>query len=320
MKDEKIVPRVENLLEIAKNYAVEAKSTATRRAYKTDWIAFVLWCLDMKRNVLPATTATVAAYLVYLDSEGRKPATLARALVSISQAHKLAGHETPTTAPVVRETLKGIKRTRGTAQRRAKPITVEHLRRLVDVCEDSARGKRDRAALLLGFAGGFRRSELVSIDLDQIEEHAAGLTVTLTRAKTDQEGASRMIGVPFGEYEKEGEHTTCPVRALRSWLDCAGIKTGPVFRSVGKSGRIGSGRLSARSVDRIVKSLLENAGYSTAGYSAHSLRSGLATAAAGNDSNERDIMRHTGHKSPAQLRNYIHEGTLFSKNVLDGLL
>lgn len=316
-----IIKKDAALIEAAKEYAKEAKSKATRRAYKTDWNAFLSWCDDIGREPLPATADTIAAYIVHLDEQNRKPATIDRVLVSISQAHKLKGLESPTSSPAVRETLKGIKRARGTRQRRAKPLTVQHIRRLVEAAQDTPQGVRDRALLLVGFAGGFRRSELVSIDLEHIEESPAGLTITLPRAKTDQEGSGRLIGVPFGKYQNErGEFTTCPVRALHAWTAAANIKTGPIFRAVAKGGNVSPDRLSARTVDRIVKRLMEAAGYKTRGYSAHSLRSGLATAAAANDATERAIMAHTGHKSPAQLRAYIHEGTLFSKNVLDGLL
>jgi integrase len=188
-------------------------------------------------------------------------------------------------------------------------------------CLDNVRGMRDRALLLVGWAGGFRRSELVSLDLEDLEEHADGMTIHLGRSKTDQEGRGRILGIPFGKYQDDaGEWITCPVRAVRAWADAAGLEGGPLFRSVRKGGHVGDWRLSDRSVDNIIRELVIAAGYNPRGFSSHSLRSGVVTSAYAAGVSERRIMVHTGHRSVAQLRDYERQGTVFVKNPLDCLL
>ena len=315
------ITKIGGLVERARDAATEAKAPSTRRAYRTDWEAFTTWADENGAAALPARPDAVAAYVVQLDDVGRAPATIDRVLVSISQAHKLAGHPAPTVSPLVRETLKGIKRRRGTAQKKSAPITVTHLRRMSETCDDSPRGLRDRALLLMGWAGGFRRSELVALDVADVHPVDEGLRITLRRSKTDQQGAGRVLGIPFGKYQNDGgTWPTCPVRALNAWTEAAGIDGGPLFRSVRKGGNVATDRLSARSVDRIVRDLVAAAGYRPLNYSSHSLRSGFATAAAAADVPERRIMDHTGHKSLAQVRDYIREGSIFVKNPLARLL
>jgi site-specific recombinase XerD len=307
---------VERLFESAKKHASYAKSENTKKAYRSDWRQFEEWAAEHQVEQLPAKPEAVAAYVVHLAEQGRKPASIERALVAISQAHKLAGfYPSPTSSAAVLETFKGIRRQMKTAQRQAAPLLVEHLRRIVEVLPDNLAGTRDRALLLLGFAGGFRRSELVGLDVEHIASVPEGIVVTLTRSKTDQEGQGRKLGIRFGNNPD-----TCPVRALRAWLEEASIDSGPLFRSVSRHGTTGSRRLSGKSVAFIVKRSVEIAGYDPKEFSGHSLRAGLATSAARAGKSERVIMATTGHRSEKMVRRYIRDGNLFGDCASEGLL
>ena len=169
--------------------------------------------------------------------------------------------------------MRGVKRTRGIAQREAKPLLREDLFRVVDAMGDGVKDARDRALLLIGFAGGFRRSEIVALNCDDVERVRQGLVVTLRRSKTDQEGAGRKVGIPFGRTRH------CPVLALDRWLAAAGIDAGPVFRPVDRHGRVASERLSGEAVSLVVKERVAAAGIDPIGFSGHSLRAGFATSA-----------------------------------------
>ncbi len=299
----------------AKDYAANAKSESTRRAYRADWARFTNWSEDCDVAPLPAEPGVVASYVVHLAELGRKPSSIDRALVAISQAHKMAGHDSPTAAAAVRETLKGYKRQVGTAQEQKTPVEIEHLRRMLEVLPDSLIGARDRALLLIGFAGGFRRSEIIGLDVADVEFVSKGAIVTLRRSKTDQEGEGRRVGIPFGK-----RYETCPVRALREWIDRAEFADGPLFRAVDKHGNLAAGRLSDRTVARVVKRTALRAGYDSSRFSGHSLRAGLATSAAQAGKPERVIMATTGHRTEKMVRRYIRQGSLFANCASEGLL
>jgi site-specific recombinase XerD len=294
----------------AEAYAGRAKAPSTVRAYAGDWRNFVAWAEERGLAVLPAEGDTVALYLVDLADRGARPATLARRLVVISQAHKAADLPSPTTASVVRRVHAGIRRTLGTAQVGKAPALVDDLTRMLEVLPWSVLGRRDRALLLLGFAGAFRRSELVGLDVADLEFSRAGLVVTLRRSKTDQEAAGRRVGIPYGARE-----VTCPVRALQDWLSMAGIGLGPVFRPVDRFGRVQPRRLSDKAVALVVKRHARTAGLDPARYAGHSLRAGLATSAAARGASERAIMAQTGHRSAEMVRRYIRESSLFRDNA-----
>ena len=217
--------------ERANHYAGRSKSQATINAYAAGWRDFLQFCERRGAVALPASDETVAGYLAELADAGLKAATIARRLVVISQAHKAADLPSPTTSSIVRRTHADIRRSIGTAQVTKAPAVVTDLKRMLDKLPGTRVGLRDRALLLLGFAGAFRRSELVALDVADLEFSSAGLTVTLRKSKTDQEGASRRIGIPFGSSE-----ATCPVRAVQAWLETARIVDGPVFRATNFSG------------------------------------------------------------------------------------
>jgi integrase len=292
-------------------YAGRSKSEATIRAYASGWRDFLIFCVQHDVSALPASDATVAAYLADMADRGAKAATIARRLVVISQAHKAADLDkaSPTTSSLVRRTHAGIRRTLGTAQNGKAPALVDDLKRMLEMLPATRVGLRDRALLLLGFAGAFRRSELVSLDVSDFEFASAGLIVTLRKSRTDQEGKSRRLGIPYGSSEQ-----TCPVRSLQAWLESARIVDGPVFRSLDRFQRVQPGRLSDKAVALVVKRRAKAVGLDPARYAGHSLRAGLATSAAAAGASERVIMSQTGHRSADMVRRYIREGPLFQSN------
>ena len=293
-----------------RDYLVASTAASTASAYRSDWRHFTAWCDDHDLEYLPAAPETVAHYMAVL-SETHKPATLTRRAASISVNHQAVGCEPPTRAAVVQNVLKGIRRTKGTAQAAKAPLAVDDLRVITrDHLPDGAKGIRDRALLLLGFAGAFRRSELVGIDHEHIEFVPEGVVVTLPRSKTDQEGAGRKVAVPYGQHLD-----TCAVRALAAWLASAGISSGPVFRPVDRHGNVGAGRLAGKSIAVTVKNYMAAIGKDPTAYAGHSLRAGFATAAARAGAEERDIMRQTGHRSTVMVRRYIRDGGLFRNNA-----
>jgi integrase len=298
-------------LDRARVYADQSRSKSTQRAYTLDWRDFTTWCDQAGAATLPALPETVAAYVAQLADTGYAVATIGRRLASISQAHKLAGYElSPARAELVRSTVKGIRRSKGAAQRQATPATVPIVRRLVDTCGDDLMGRRDRALLLLGFAGALRRSELVALDLGDLDFTIEGLVVTIRRSKTDQGGKGRQIGIPYG-----ADLRTCPVRNVRSWIEVAELVRGPLWPHLDRWEHIGTASITDRAVALIIKRHAQLAGLDPALFSGHSLRAGLATAAAEAGASALDIMSQTGHKSQAMVGRYVRRGSLFRGNV-----
>jgi integrase len=293
----------------ARDYAEAARAPNTRRAYQSDWRAFGAWCDQHERASLPAAPETIALYISAL-AEDRKVATIQRRLAAISVVHQLAGHESPTRSPLARAVMQGIRRTRGAAPAAKEPATTPVLRAMVAALPAGLLGARDRALLLLGFAGAFRRSELVGLDVGDVRETSDGLVVTLRVSKTDQAGEGSTKGIPYGSTPH-----TCPVRAVRLWLEAANVAGGPLFRPINRHGQMRARRLSGHAVATIVKRSAQAAGLDPAHFSGHSLRAGLATAAAQAGVAERVIMRQTGHKSLPVLRRYIRDGSLFRENA-----
>jgi integrase len=298
--------------ERSEHYAGRSKAKSTIKAYAAGWRDFVQFCELRQLVPLPASEQTVADYLAYLADNGYKAATIATRLVILSQAHKSANLPSPTAASLVRRTHAGIRRTIGTAQQGKAPAVSSDLKRMLSKLPNTQVGTRDRALLLFGFAGGFRRSELVGVDYKDLEFSSAGVAVTLRRAKNDQEGASRRIGIPYGSLEK-----TCPVRSIQNWIETAGITDGPLFRSLDKFQRVQPRRLSDKAVARIVKRRAKAVGLDPERYGGHSLRAGLATSAAAGGASERVIMAQTGHRSVEMVRRYIREANLFAENAVN---
>jgi site-specific recombinase XerD len=305
---------VAELVERAAEYAKDARAQNTRRAYASDWGAFASWCAARALEARPAAPATVAAYLAHLADEGRKVATIERALVSISQAHRVVGHESPTKHPAVVEVRKGIRHRLGVAQRRVAPLVVAELRAASKRLGDDLLGVRNRALLVLGFAAALRRSELVALNVEDLEFTADGLVVHVRRSKTDGEGEGAKVGAPFGSHP-----LTCPVRTVRAWLEAAGITAGPLFRELGRAGILGDDRLSDRQVANVVKAAAKAAGLDASRFSGHSLRAGLVTTAALAGKGERVIMKQTRHRTERMVRRYVRDAELFSENAASGI-
>jgi site-specific recombinase XerD len=286
-----------------------SKADSTVRGYRTDWNHFRTWCDEKSTESLPAAPEQVAAYIAECAA-WLSTGSIQRRLNAIAEAHKAMDLESPTLAGVVRNTMKGIRRTLGTAPTRQKEAAVTaEISTMVGKARSGLIGNRDRALILIGFAGAFRRSELVGIDVADLDFGADGVTVNLRRSKTDQEGLGRKIGIPYGRHA-----TTCPVRALQVWLEQAEITAGAVFRGVNRHGRVQLGRLSPIDVARCVKKLAELAGLDPAKYAGHSLRAGHATSAAIEGASEREIMNQTGHRSVQMVRRYIRDANLFRGN------
>jgi len=286
-----------------------SRADSTRRAYGASWRRFEEWCVAHGLVALPTEPHTVALYAA-AAAERYTPSTLAKHLAAISRAHQAQELSSPTRHPTVLVVLRGVRRQKGTAQQGKAALLTPALRAIVTALPDTLLGTRDRALLLVGFAGGFRRSELVGLDVEAITFVPQGLVVRLAHSKTDQDGQGRDIGIPAGTRPD-----TCPVRALRAWLDAAGITEGPIFRRLNRHGHVLPGRLSDRAVARVVQSRVAALGLDPAGYAGHSLRSGLATSAAAAGASERAIMATTGHRSVQMVRRYIRAGTLFDASA-----
>ncbi|SFU95649.1 site-specific integrase [Alicyclobacillus macrosporangiidus] len=301
---------VAKLVESAHDYMRHSKAKNTVKAYKSDWQSFSRWCDERGVCSLPAHPTTVALYLSYLADEGYKASTIGRRMISIGLAHKAKGYPSPASDENVKAVWRGIRNTIGVAPNGKSPVLVEDLRRMLRHAPDDLMGLRDRALLLIGFAGAFRRSELVSLNVEDVEFAREGLIITLRRSKTDQEGEGRKVGIPYGSYLE-----TCPVRTLQAWLEESGISSGPLFRRVTKDRQIGTDRLSDKTVARIVKKYTTVIGLDARKYAGHSLRAGLATSAAMAGASEREIMAQTGHRSVMMVRRYIRDGNLFRANA-----
>ena len=292
---------------LVKTYVHAAVSDNTRRAYRSDLRHFLDW-----GGTIPASDVVLAAYLAQ-HAGTLSVATLARRVASISKAHTAKGLPNPARSELVRSTLRGIRRAHGQPQRLARPLTKEELFSVLATTGDSVKDARDRALLLVGFAGAFRRSELVAINCTDIEPVKQGIVVHLRRSKTDQEGAGRKIGIPHGRTR------WCPVTALNSWMERAGIEEGPIFRPVDRHGKVGAQRLSSEGVSLVIKERVAAVGLDPDDYSGHSLRAGLATSAAAGVSSWK-IRQQTGHASDAMLARYIRDGEMFVDNAAGALL
>ena len=303
-----------DVAERARDLAVKSKSQSTLTTYGRRWRAFTGWCQRHGLDPLPADPTTVAGWVADC---GKSISTIRVTLSAVVAAHRLSQYEDPTKEEVVRAVLRGLRREQGTSQHQVAPILIGPLRQMIEACPDGAAGHRDRAILLLGFAGAFRRAELASLRLEDLEWRSEGLVVTLRRSKTDQEGEGRRVGIPYGS-----DPMTCPVRVLRSWLAWMGrealqrapVDPGALFPALSPSGSLGAA-LGGRAVAQVVKRAAQRAGLDPETVSGHSLRAGFATQAAMSGAPERAIARQTGHKNLQTLRKYIREGTLFRENA-----
>ena len=309
-----LVTDLKKLHEDTLNNLKSSKATNTLRAYKSDFRDFGAFCAKHGFNSMPTEPKIVSLYLTHL-SENSKISTLRRRLVSIGVVHKLKGHYLDTKHPVIIENLMGIKRKKGSIQTGKKPILINHLKQIINVIDEQKIEKikklRNKTLVLIGFGGGFRRTELISINHEDIDFVQEGVKITVRRSKTDQFGEGMIKGLPFFSNEKY-----CPVTNLKNWLILSKIKTGPIFRRFAKGSILTRHRLTDQSVVLIIKDCLKLAGIENQNFAGHSLRSGFATVAAESGADERSIMAMTGHKTTQMVRRYIREANIFKNNAL----
>ncbi|MDN3575023.1 site-specific integrase [Methylobacterium longum] len=317
---------------IVRAYQQASKADATVRAYTSDARVFQDWCAQYGFRSLPAVPEAVAAFIVAEAEAGRAASTLGRRLAAIRYAHKLAKAVDPTDDEGVRAAMKGARRKVGVAPTQKAAATAEILTAILMRTPDTLTGKRDRALLALGFAGAFRRSELVALDVEDLREDPEGLRVMVRRSKVDQEGRGFEKAIPHGRFIR-------PVALVREWLDAAGITEGPVFRPVSRSGRVrkpaqvapvsgeqkpnGSGsapRLTTQTVADIIKRYCAAAGLDASTFGAHSLRAGYITTAAERGADLARIMDQSGHRDPRTVVGYIRRANAFKGHSGSGFL
>ena len=313
-----LITDIRALHEETLNNLKNSKANNTIRAYKSDFKDFGGFCAKNGLKSLPTEPKIVSLYMTYLSTKDAKMSTLRRRLVSIGVIHRLKGHYLDTKHPIIIENLMGIKRKKGSYQKGKKPILINHLKLIIDEIDKETsddtgiRKLRDKTIILLGFAGGFRRIELISIDYEDLEFVAEGVKIFIRKSKTDQFGEGMIKGLPYFTNQQY-----CPVWHLKKWLEISEIKSGPIFRRFFKGLNLGKNRLTDQSVALFLKKYLSNAGIENQNYSGHSLRSGFATVSAEAGADERSIMAMTGHKTTQMVRRYIKEANLFKNNALN---
>ena len=313
-----LITDIRALHEETLNNLKNSKANNTIRAYKSDFKDFGGFCAKNGFKSLPTEPKIVSLYMTYLSTKDAKMSTLRRRLVSIGVIHRLKGHYLDTKHPIIIENLMGIKRKKGSYQKGKKPILINHLKLIIDEIdkdtydETGIRKLRDKTIILLGFAGGFRRIELISIDYEDLEFVAEGVKIFIRKSKTDQFGEGMIKGLPYFTNQQY-----CPVWHLKKWLEISEIKSGPIFRRFFKGLNLGKNRLTDQSVALFLKKYLSNAGIENQDYSGHSLRSGFATVSAEAGADERSIMAMTGHKTTQMVKRYIKEANLFKNNALN---
>jgi site-specific recombinase XerD len=293
-----------------------SKANNTVRAYKSDFHDFGLFCAQNGFKSLPSEPKIVSLYLTYLSTKDVKMSTLKRRLVSIGVIHKLKGHYLDTKHPSIIENIMGIKRRKGSIQQGKKPLLINNLKQIINVIDkdknEEIKKLRDRSIILIGFSGGFRRNEIVSLDYEDLDFVKEGLKIRLKRSKTDQFGEGLVKGLPYFDNSQ-----FCPVVSIRKWIETSKIYYGPLFRRFTKGSKLSDNRLSDQTVALLIKDYLKKAGIESRNFSGHSLRSGFATSAAESGAEERSIMAMTGHKSTEMVRRYIKEANLFKNNALN---
>tara|TARA_A100001015_G_scaffold36650_1_gene40386 strand:- start:6067 stop:7023 length:957 start_codon:yes stop_codon:yes gene_type:complete len=296
-----------------------SKANNTVRAYKSDFNDFTLFCSQNGFKYLPSEPKIVSLYLTHLSTKNVKMSTLKRRLVSIGVIHKLKGHYLDTKHPSIIENIMGIKRRKGSLQKGKKPLLINYLKEIINVIDKEKKEEinklRDRSIILIGFSGGFRRNEIVSLNYEDLDFVQEGLKINLRRSKTDQFGEGSIKALPYFNNTQY-----CPVLSLKKWTEVSNIDSGPLFRRFSKGSKLTKNRLTDQTVALLIKKYLKLAGMDSKNYSGHSLRSGFATSAADSGVDERSIMAMTGHKSSEMVRRYIKDANLFKNNALNKIL
>ena len=312
----KVITDIKSLQEETILNLQSSKANNTVRAYKSDFNDFGLFCAKNEFKSLPTQPKIVALYLTHLSTKEVKMSTIKRRLVSIGVIHKLKGLYLDTKHPTIVENLMGIKRRKGSFQKGKKPLLINNLKQIIKVIDqenyEEIKKIRDKTIILVGFSGGFRRNEIVSLDIDDLNFVNEGVRINLKRSKTDQFGEGFLKALPYFESSQY-----CPVKSLLKWIEISNIKSGPLFRRFIKGSKLSEKRLTDQTVALIVKEYLKLGGIDNRNYSGHSLRSGFATSAAESGAEERSIMAMTGHKTTGMVRRYIKEANLFKNNALN---
>ena len=310
---------VDNIKAIKEETLLNLKSSKadnTIRAYKSDFNDFELFCIKNEFKSLPTDPKIISLYITYLSKKDAKMSTLKRRIVSIGVIHKMKGHYLDTKHPAIIENIMGIKRRKGSIQKGKKPLLINNLKKIINVIDENIKNEikrlRDRSIILIGFSGGFRRNEIVSLDYNDLDFMQEGLKITLRKSKTDQFGEGLIKGLPYFDNNQY-----CPVISISKWLEISKINSGPLFRRFKKGLGLSDNRLTDQTVALLIKEYLNLAGIDNKNYSGHSLRSGFATSAAESGAEERNIMAMTGHKSTEMVRRYIQEANLFKNNALN---
>lgn len=313
MNDISSIGQKTSISEQTHQFVVEATSTATRKAYRTDIKIFAEWCEARTLTIIPALVGTVADFLASQANDGVSPSTLNRRIAAIRYAHEAAGYKTPTADKLVSVTLKGIRRTSGVRITKKAAATIDKIYQMMAQCNTKTlQGKRDKAVLLLGFAGAFRRSELVALTVADLEEVPDGLKILIQKSKTDQEREGHTIAILNGRLNV--------VSVLQDYLKSAGITEGAIFRPITKNGKIRKQTLNDRSVADIVKRYATAAGLNPEEFSAHSLRAGFITTAAEAGANLFKIMDISRHKSVQTVQGYVRNAELFKNHAGNSFL
>nr|WP_092067891.1 site-specific integrase [Dendrosporobacter quercicolus]NSL46831.1 site-specific integrase [Dendrosporobacter quercicolus DSM 1736]SDL65541.1 Site-specific recombinase XerD [Dendrosporobacter quercicolus] len=314
LRNSGLIEHNDKLSEKSKKRLRKSKAENTLRAYEADWLDFYDWCTHLGFQALPAEPETIVNYMNDL-ADNAKANTVSRRLSAISENHKAGGYQddNPCRSGLVRNALDAIKREKGTIQRGKAPLLFEDLRDIAS-CFDTAdiAGIRDKAIILTGFMGAFRRSELVKINVEDLAFTREGVIVLVHQSKGDQEGQGEYVAIPYNT-----DPGVCAVTALKHWLEQARLNSGPLFRPLNKYKKVRDRRLSDKSVALIVKKYAGLAGLNAEDFAGHSLRRGFATSAAQHDVDERAIMQQTRHKSEKMVRRYIEQGNLFKNNALN---
>ena len=312
-----LINEIKNLeLETLENIK-QSRAQNTSRAYKSDFINFIMFCNKIKKNPFKADVQDISLYLTKLSKENLKFSTIKRRLVSIVIANRLKGRHIDTKNPIINDNLKSIKRKIGSIQIGKKPLSLDDLKQIIlsinsNIKIHKNKKTRDKAIILLGFSGGFRRSELVNLDYQDIEFVKEGIKIIIKKSKTDQYGEGFIKAIPYFSNSD-----FCPIVALKNWFENSYIRDKSIFRKISKNGSVLENRLTDQSVALILKFHMLNANLNPNNYSGHSLRSGFATATANSGADERSIMAMTGHKSTQMVRRYIKEANLFKNNALN---
>jgi integrase len=298
-------------LAAAQALAKKATAAATLRAYKGDWTHFSEWCAAHGFIPVPAAPAVVGAYLASM-ADSHAPTTIRRRLSALGKMHRFNDLPWNPAHRDIQGPLQGALRTNGRPVQKAAALTLAMLRQILATCDESARGRRDRALLLFGFVGALRRSELVALRVEDVAIVPGGLRLRIMRGKTDQAGQGAEIGLPRGRHVE-----TCPVLAFDDWQAVAKRKAGPLFRKISTADGIGEAALHPDAMRRILAYRVGMAGIVVENFdrlSAHALRVGFITEAYDKGARDEDIMRHTRHRDLRTMRGYVQRAGLVNES------